>query len=379
MDEGTQQEDFSRGMVFVIMPFAEQYDEVYTRVIKPTVSSLGFECIRADEIAKPGNINKDIVDRISRADFIIADLTDSNPNVMYELGLCHAMDRVTIMISQNTNNLPFDIRTYRVIDYKQTISGGEHLTKELTRFITNEESKVEISNPVSDFHGRPPAQSVGEQLRNPVECFNSLCRFMETMKDHVAPDENIKLLRAMPTEMSERIFKRYVGDTSIDIRKYETLIREYVDRPDLDDETIFGCPPTLQCLEETLSIIKSSYFTYPKTKTSKSLKEVSALGFHPYLKGYALFLLGKMKKVHDEPKRFHTGFIFFLNKQGIPSDGVRVSDAQSVRVLQHIWKMILDEITHAPEGINLKRFQTIIISTKNHGQLFLKHIGKTMA
>lgn len=365
--------DANAGMVFVVMPFADKYKAVYTSIIHPIVTKeFGYECIRADEIARPGDINKDIAESISRADFVIADLTGANPNVMYELGLCHALGRDTIMIAQDTEGLPFDVRAYRVIEYDDSIEGRDTLVAELQRFIRNVDgARREVRNPVVDFLTGNQTGQPAEQLLDPISCFQSLCRSLELFRDKKADDEDIKLLRALPTEMSQSNFRNQVGVAgSTHMEKYEKLIKEYVELPDLDDETVFGCPPNLSCLKETLAQIKASYFPCPAGGSTSNLMEVSAVGFHPYLRRYSLFLLGKKKKWQDEPQNYQTGFIFFLNRQGLPVNGIFTSDSQTLRILFHLWTLMLEEIDHISGGVPLTTPQTYTITRDNHVTLF---------
>ena len=373
-----KQDAYKKGLVFVLMPLTGKYTEIYSQVIKPTVNELEYECVKADEIAKPGNINKEIAEYISRAVFIIADLTDANPNVMYELGLSHALGRITIMISQATELLPFDISTYRVIKYSQSIEGYERLKIDLHRFIQNIDlARRETSNPVSDFLGGPHKSKFAKQLMTPLECFTSLCQTLEAFISQKAEDEDVKLLRALPTEMSPKTFHK-IGASTILMEKYETLIKEYVEKPDLDDETVFGCPPNFECLRETLAKIKTSYFAYPSGPNTESLMEVSAVGFHPYLKGYSLFLIGRKKKWDDDPEQYDTGFIFFLNRYGVPINGIHTSDEQTIRILLHLWNLILEEITHETDGVPLKRFLEYNITQDNHEVLFRSYIANRL-
>ena len=62
----------------------------------------------------------------SEADVLIADLSEHNPNVFYELGIAHALTNKTIMISSD-EDIPFDLSPYRVIRYKHAIGGADHL------------------------------------------------------------------------------------------------------------------------------------------------------------------------------------------------------------------------------------------------------------
>ena len=113
---------------FVIMPFSaskactqKEWDEVFNKLIKPAVEKAGFgyECERSS--AQTGNIIEDILDALNRADLVVADLTDRNPNVFYELGVRHALRNSTILIAQNLADIPFDLLPYATQTYNWKI------------------------------------------------------------------------------------------------------------------------------------------------------------------------------------------------------------------------------------------------------------------
>lgn len=95
--------------VFVIMPFQDQFFEVYEMLKMQFADS--FEFTNAADEGNQQNILKDIVQPIYEADVVIADLTGLNPNVMYELGLAHSFNKKTITITQDElSTLPFDLK-----------------------------------------------------------------------------------------------------------------------------------------------------------------------------------------------------------------------------------------------------------------------------
>lgn len=124
-----------QGSCFVLMPFQEGLTAVYEHGIKPLVESMGMQCKRADEIYSAQNILGDIWDSIQSSELIIADLTGKNPNVMYELGLCHVLWKRVILLSQSKDDVPFDLRAWRVIWYDFTFAGAARLKEELGRAI----------------------------------------------------------------------------------------------------------------------------------------------------------------------------------------------------------------------------------------------------
>ena len=76
---------------FVVMPFHSLFESEYNRVIRPAIEEVGLECVRGDEIYKEQSIVQDIWRSIRSARVIVAELTNRNPNVMYEIGLAHAL------------------------------------------------------------------------------------------------------------------------------------------------------------------------------------------------------------------------------------------------------------------------------------------------
>lgn len=121
-----------RGLVFVIMPFSGDLKPIYELVIKPFITDiLKMECLRADEIYSDRTVMQDIWENIQRAEIVLADLTDRNPNVMYELGFCHVLWKKTILITQKIDDVPFDLKGYRLIPYEPSIGGAERLKEGL--------------------------------------------------------------------------------------------------------------------------------------------------------------------------------------------------------------------------------------------------------
>jgi hypothetical protein len=104
-------------LCFVLMPFYEPFDTLYREVIKPAVTDTDLYPRRADEIYSVHPFMTDIWGRIWKSRVVVAELTGRNPNVMYELGLCHAIDVPTILIAQTVDDIPSDFRHVRCIIY----------------------------------------------------------------------------------------------------------------------------------------------------------------------------------------------------------------------------------------------------------------------
>lgn len=100
---------------FVLMPFVPDFDDVFEHIIRTPLEAVGFSVSRADEVRGSRSIMHDVVQGIVDAELIIADLTGANPNVYYELGIAHALRKKVVLLAQDLEEVPFDLRAYRVI------------------------------------------------------------------------------------------------------------------------------------------------------------------------------------------------------------------------------------------------------------------------
>jgi hypothetical protein len=125
----------ARPQVFVAMQFGQPFDTLYQEVIYPRSKALGLNVIRIDEVAGPGIIFEDIKRQIAEAKIVIAEITAPNQNVFYELGYAHALNKPTILLAQRGRELPFDIRSYRVIFYDDSIGGKPALERDLQKHL----------------------------------------------------------------------------------------------------------------------------------------------------------------------------------------------------------------------------------------------------
>ena len=124
--------------IFMIMPFRPQYDAIYQNVIRPVTAGLNLTVKRGDDFSSAsGSIIQEVWAAINACRLVIAETTEVNANVYYELGIAHTLGKPAILLTQlaNVEELPFDIRHLRFIVYENTISGGEKLEKDLQRSI----------------------------------------------------------------------------------------------------------------------------------------------------------------------------------------------------------------------------------------------------
>lgn len=95
-------------------------DMILGSIVEPALEQFKLEVIRADEIASPGLIGKQIIEYIFGAKLIVADLSFHNPNVFYELAIRHMLRKPIVQIMRKANSIPFDINQQRTIIFDTT-------------------------------------------------------------------------------------------------------------------------------------------------------------------------------------------------------------------------------------------------------------------
>lgn len=125
----------NKPFVFVLMPFESSYNDIYKLGIKETCESIDCYCERVDEQIFEERILDRIYNQINKADIVIADLTGKNPNVFYETGYAHALSKKVILLTQNSDDIPFDLKHHHHIIYDgKILKLREELAKRITWF-----------------------------------------------------------------------------------------------------------------------------------------------------------------------------------------------------------------------------------------------------
>jgi hypothetical protein len=123
----------AKAHVFVAMPFKEDMDDVYHYGIQSAVNAAGFLCERADLSIFTGDVLEWVRARIRSASFVVADLTDANPNVYLEVGYAWGVEVPTVLLVRDVDHLKFDVRSHRCLVYKKIQDLEESLTSELEK------------------------------------------------------------------------------------------------------------------------------------------------------------------------------------------------------------------------------------------------------
>jgi len=142
---------------FVITPIGDEnsfirrhIDGVINAAIRPALANK-YDVKVAHEFSSTGSINNQVIIEIYNSDLVIANLTELNPNVMYELAIRHALKKPVIMIMEKGDtNLPFDVASERTIFYKNDFQGVLDLKREIINTEKNIEKNKNVSNPIYD-------------------------------------------------------------------------------------------------------------------------------------------------------------------------------------------------------------------------------------
>lgn len=160
MAEKNSSTEDTKKICFVICPIGDPESEtrrhsdlVLKHIIVPTAKGAGYDeenIIRADQISKPGIITHQIIEQILDADLVIADLTEHNPNVYYELAIRHAARKPVVLLYRKGERIPFDVAPNRAIAYDPTDWGSPVVCqKELSEQILEAKKHPNAENPIS--------------------------------------------------------------------------------------------------------------------------------------------------------------------------------------------------------------------------------------
>jgi len=143
---------------FIIAPIGEQGSDTRKRsdivlkyIISPAAEHCGYTALRADQISEPGLITSQVIQHIIDDPLVIADLTERNPNVFYELAIRHALRKPLVQIIRKGDQIPFDVAGTRTIPVDhQDLESAEETKQAIIRQIEALEKKPqEVETPIS--------------------------------------------------------------------------------------------------------------------------------------------------------------------------------------------------------------------------------------
>lgn len=184
-------------LCFILMPFGKKsspdgatvdFDRVYNELIAPAVRDAELDPIRADEETTGGIIHKAMFERLILCPFAVADLTQANANVYYELGVRHAFrPATTVQLIAEGSRLPFDVQMQRTLPYKLDAQGGpdsaaaEQTRAAIAKFLTEARSGAKDSPIFQLLDGLSPSNI--DHLKTDV--FREQVTYSKRMKERL--------------------------------------------------------------------------------------------------------------------------------------------------------------------------------------------------
>ncbi len=144
--------------LFTMIPFTKEFRQIRS-AIQEAMFEAGeqlneeIEICTPDTISEAGAVTEVLLQNISDADVLIADLSGENPNVMYEIGFAHGREKPVILISQESRHLPFDLSTPLRVIYFSTHPGGSFKSKLVMRIVEILQNPKEFAHPFSHRDG----------------------------------------------------------------------------------------------------------------------------------------------------------------------------------------------------------------------------------
>lgn len=145
----------NKNFCFIVTPIGSrnsairrEIDGLINNVLGPVLNGRGYSYEAAHQISDTGSITRQVIKKILDADLVIANLSDLNPNVMYEIGIRHCARKPIIVIARDGAELPFDLSDERTIYYQNDIAGVEEFKAELDAMIPFAEKDENPDNPV---------------------------------------------------------------------------------------------------------------------------------------------------------------------------------------------------------------------------------------
>lgn len=123
-------------IVFVLTPFHPDFENTYD-IIQEACQSLKLTAMRSDEEYIQTDIMKHIVKCIVEARVVIANIDGQNTNVFYELGIAHALNKPTILVSRANASIPFDVQSQYVIRYNSNDELKIKIRESLLKILIN--------------------------------------------------------------------------------------------------------------------------------------------------------------------------------------------------------------------------------------------------
>ena len=216
-----------RTTCFVICPIGDegtqtrrQSDCLLEYILKPALEGTEYSApIRIDIADKPNHITTEIIKRLIDADLVICDLSKSNPNVFYELGIRHAYRKPCIVLADWVDSIPFDLTGMNIIKYQYDDPISHRTSIQRVKQQIEAFGDGPVSNPVSVALGFSRLSEEGDDTKMLLAALNDR---VETLEARTSTNDRSDFYDHMRASISERQRKYRV----IEQRRMEAMIKD---------------------------------------------------------------------------------------------------------------------------------------------------------
>jgi hypothetical protein len=237
----------TKKICFVIAPIGDpdsetrkRSDQILKHIITPAVNECYYEPIRADKISEPGLITSQVIQHIMDDPLVIADLTERNPNVFYELAIRHAIRKPLVQIIKKGETIPFDVAGTRTIpvDHRD-LDSVEEAKREIVRQIKSVEKNPSlVDSPISvSLDLQILRQSDNPEQRSLADILSAISELRSTI---VSIEKKIDASESGISSAARRIYidPSYKSSTGERKLAWQVLDEEVQARSALTDEDI---------------------------------------------------------------------------------------------------------------------------------------------
>ena len=213
---------------FVICPIGgpesvtrRRSDEIFNALIKNVLSRLNYECERIVDENRPGSITDRIVEKLHDADLVIADLTDNNPNVFYELAIRQYTQLPVILMSENIDEIPFDTKSMNTIEIRTKSLADMRETEDLLvkQVLHIESDGYTTSDLITSYALKRELLEAGKVQEVQILDLRTSINELQKSVNHIE-----SLVRGRTIVEPGRLGEHYL-DYSRDMDRYELILR----------------------------------------------------------------------------------------------------------------------------------------------------------
>lgn len=208
---------------FVIAPIGDadsetrkRSDKILKYVINPAVDSCGYKPIRADQISEPGMITSQVIQHIVDDPLVIADLTDRNPNVFYELAIRHMLRKPLVQLIKKGDQIPFDVAGTRTIhvDHRDLDSVEEAKKEIIAQVKSLEANASQVETPISvSLDLQSLRQSENPEQRSLADVLSVIAELRTTVAGLEKRLDNPETI--LPPPYVRQVLRRYGRDRDV--------------------------------------------------------------------------------------------------------------------------------------------------------------------